>query len=526
MLRNLALASGICLSGLAFSQGNPLHSVSASLDWGPLIEIDDISDYEIIETDGDTLFIKALKSEGYLSRMSLQLIKMNKNTFDIFWTQTVVDEKFADEYPELNDFYYVDGRFMILSSCYLDDQEQFVRLRQFVNNDGSTTPYEVIGSIKAEDEDDGYFYLYFDENREEFFYNTYQTEYDKEEDLRQHHVTILDFDLKVLFEYDHTFDYTYENCGLEEKGMDAEGNYYFLYSYPNPRYENNNDLPMYLYSIMRFDRGTSLLEEVKIPSNDYNLKTRDLILDNKNDQIVFTGLYENEKFDGPHGTFFFKVVQSTWALEYSEFTPFELSLQREYLDDDDIEDGDGLDDNLVLRRVIRRGDGGLLCLYQINYYTKRRVRTENGSYYEYTYVDNDLIAINHNSNGTVAWSKRIPKEFVDDTRAFQGFSITTLNDKLFIFYLDDEDSQEYWSGEDDEISDVDMNSDTYVAMVTLDISGNITYVQIEQGEDDDDLWFAPRASIGTGKSNGELIMLRRDDDDFEEIRIGRFQAAD
>ncbi|NVK28448.1 MAG: hypothetical protein HWE14_10420 [Flavobacteriia bacterium] len=526
MLRNLTLAAGLCWSSLALAQGNPLHTVSASLDWSPLIEIDDISDYDIIETDEDTLFIKALKSEGYLSRMSLQLIKMDKNTFNIFWTKTIVDEKFADEYPELTDFYYVDGRFMILASRYLEDQQQFVRLRQFVNNDGSTTPYEVIASIKADDEDDGYLYLHFDQGRKEFFVNTLPYEIDEEEDLRQHHVTILDLDLKVLFEYTHTFEYTYEYCGVREKGLDSEGNYYFLYNYPNPKYEGNNELPMYIRSVMRFNRTTSEVEEVKIPSGDYNLRTCDLIADDDNDQIVLTGLYENEKLEGPNGTYFFKIVQSTWALETSEITPFELSLQREYLDEDDIEDGDPLSGNLSLRTVVKREDGGLLSLYQINFYTKRRVRTENGSYYEYTFFDNDLIAINHNSNGTVAWSKRIPRDFSDDTRAFQGFALTTLNDKLFIFYLDDEDSQEYWSGEDDEISDVDMNSDTYVAMVSLDISGNLTYVQIEQGEDDDDLWFAPRYSIGTGRSNGELIMLRRDDDDFEEIRIGRFQVED
>jgi hypothetical protein len=127
--------------------------------------------------------------------------------------------------------------------------------------------------------------------------------------------------------------------------------------------------------------------------------------------LIAGGFYSNTQYFSIAGTFYLRIDDTTRVITAQGMKAFEKDFMREFLPEKKIKKGKELTDFYFDHFVLREDGGALLVAEQYymitNYYWDPYLYTYN---YTYQYYYNDIILVNVAADGTIEWTKKIPKK--------------------------------------------------------------------------------------------------------------------
>jgi hypothetical protein len=168
------------------------------------------------------------------------------------------------------------------------------------------------------------------------------------------------------------------------------------------------------------------------------------------------GTYGEEKTDDDiMGTFFYKLDYKTGEVSSENLEDFSKELIKEMNNSDsDKKRNQELRANINLKQIIAKPDGGSIVIFEEEYIQVVTTTNSNGgSSTSYYYHNNDLLIMNLEANGEIAWQAVIPKQqvSVNDGGMFNSFYATFYNNKVHFVFNDDmsnADSNEFKNAAD------------------------------------------------------------------------------
>lgn len=502
---------------------DPLSNLDMVINWGPLLEIEDVIHTEVVHADQNYIYLQAIEKGGFFSRLKLVLAKYDKESHELVWSIVFEDhpEHLGKECtPE--DVLVINGEFHIIYENYNRQRDESYVFKTRVFEDGSVGSLEFIAVISSDDSDEGSYRLeHFEHTDDKLLLVTHQYE---EEDNRVINASILDSSLNESWKLEIEFPFSYEFSNLEGATITKTGNLILFFAVDADEDRGDvivdDDLPNRSHLVYYIDVKTNEVSELNLGLEEYFVNNADLRLDHENGLMYVTGMYGIEKYGRISGTFFMSLDQDSVTIVKRLISPFDGATLLNFMDEGDIEDGDEVRRPFVLRDVIRRKDGGVFVLFEVYQrilHTRVDPQTHAVSSY-YTYEYGDVIVQNINQDGELEWTNVIRKAYDKGDNSFGGFQAVTSADKIHVIYLDDEDNIDYWTGEEDDIDEPRL-SKAVIAVVTMDTDGNMVYEVLGDAEDDDDLIYRPRGGVEVDGSEGEAIWIRSDEEAF---RFGIF----
>jgi hypothetical protein len=224
---------------------------------------------------------------------------------------------------------------------------------------------------------------------------------------------------------------------------EREASYYYQLISINP--ENKNEQVEY---------------EIKLPQKYITDASFSLDLNNN---PIGAGFYgdiseSGREITGIKGIFYVRINKDTKEIEAKGIKEFDADFVRELEGKRAARRGRGLSSSFDLKHFIIKSDGGGVLIGENAYvdevYTCRDPRTGMVTYgyygyygpygnancrTDYYYVNNNIIAININKDGSIKWYSNIPKYqyTVNDDGYANSFAMHTKGDKIYFIYNDD-----------------------------------------------------------------------------------------
>lgn len=250
------------------------------------------------------------------------------------------------------------------------------------------------------------------------------------------------FTVKVLDEnfekvWYKKIDLPYDEELYEHKKIqvDEEGNVYILAKiYDKVVRDKKRGKANYKYKIIALrDKGEDKIE--------YDLFLKDKFisditfkLNNKTNDIICSGFYSERNSVGIKGAFFFTVDKETKDISRDGIKAFSTDFMSNFMRERRAKRGGELN-GFDMRDIVLRSDGGAVLLAEQFFVRRYEYTNPNGSIdYRYTYYHNEIIAVNINPDGSIAWNAYIPKFQQSSSPAFSSFSKAVVKDKIYFIF--------------------------------------------------------------------------------------------
>ena len=280
-----------------------------------------------------------------------------------------------------------------------------------------------ISSVVSEDK--SHVLLYTFDTQDRFVYILYDNK--RKRVIRSQKVQVLNTDLR--------------NDIFEIKMMDSGK---FIVVLRNDRETDQSDV----VRLLVFDIALDGYKSVSMNFNSFHRKSHFLDLDNKNDRIIICGMYSEKKGKETKGYYY--INQYLDELDGNErvfFLDFDPNLQNELVHGR--KKKNRIFDDLKIREIINRQDGGFLIVSEISREFSRRNPYNNSysrsAYNGYSrrgwidYYNDDILIFNINKNNVLEWTEVLyKKQFSqDDEAAFSSFFVMKTPSRLRIIYNDE-----------------------------------------------------------------------------------------
>lgn len=209
--------------------------------------------------------------------------------------------------------------------------------------------------------------------------------------------------------------------------------------------EKNKNIPFYYFDPLTGNQSLSNLE-----FQDYVYNNIYIDYDNKNRNLVICGNYSEKLGKESKGIYVYKKnINAINVLDQPNFLPHKPSLSDELLQGKKRQRKRILD-NLLVKEIIFRNDGGLLLVSEIRKEFSRRSPynstfnrgTNSNSYTRRGWIDyynDDIVITNFDNNLNVDWTKVLyKKQFSqDDEAVFSSFYVMKTPSRLRFIYNDE-----------------------------------------------------------------------------------------
>jgi hypothetical protein len=291
-------------------------------------------------------------------------------------------------------------------------------------------------------------------------------------------LAVYDGNFNEVWGRDTKLPYARRNFSVEDYQVDNQGNVYLLgiiYTEGSNRLERRGRAT-YQYNIVAYLKDVVEPQEYKILLKDRFVS--DLTFrPSENGDLVCAGFYSEKDAKGAKGSCFFKINPKTGDMTSISTREFDFDFMTANLSDrskqqakaatdrDDKEREPELFDYQI-DKLIMRSDGGVIMIAE-QFYIEERQRFNNmgmnpwmGGRYgwydpwgwndpwswrygnrfnnqmDYYFHYNDIIVVNIQPDGEIAWSSRIPKRqvSVNDGGKYSSYTMSTVADKLYFAY--------------------------------------------------------------------------------------------
>ena len=221
--------------------------------------------------------------------------------------------------------------------------------------------------------------------------------------------------------------------------VDKQGNAYILARIYNGRRQNErNGEVNYAYKIISYQDNGEKLVEYDLEMNDAFIT--DLTFKVNRDKLTCAGFYSKKKTSNSiKGTCFFSVDIASQEILSKKIVPFEEDFLVRLMNKRRARKGRELF-RYYLDEIILRSDGGAVLIAE-QFYVVTNTYNNGGGFSAgqtttYTYHYEDIIVININPDGSVAWATNVPKEQQASTTEFSSYAHMIVKGKIHFVYND------------------------------------------------------------------------------------------
>lgn len=286
--------------------------------------------------------------------------------------------------------------------------------------------------------------------------------------------------------------YIDKEFSIEEFDVDVNGDVVVVgvkYAERAERRERKRDgKAQYDYHLLTFS-GAGGEKDHTIALSDKFLQDMTVSLDTGKSDILCAGFYGEKGSNAVRGSFFLRLDPTTKAITHQSHKAFSDDFITLYMTEKEEKKArdraERKDENLQLfeydlDEIVRRTDGGAVLVGEQYYLrvTSYTSRDANGNTYTttvYHYYYNDIIVVNIDPDGTIAWTSRIPKRqhTTNDGGYFSSYALEVKGDKLYFVYNDNGKNLFLKPGDKFEWTDF-AGKNSIVTLATVDAYGEVT----------------------------------------------------
>lgn len=223
--------------------------------------------------------------------------------------------------------------------------------------------------------------------------------------------------------------------------VDKQGNAYVLARIYNERRQNQrNGEVNYAYKILSYQENGEKLVEYDLDIDMENVFITDLTFKVNQDKLTCAGFYSAKKVaNSIKGTCFFSVDIASQEIIGKKVKAFEEDFLAKLMNKRRASKGKELF-RYYLDEIILRSDGGAVLMGEQFYVVTQTYNTGVGfnspQTTTYTYHYEDIIIININPDGSVAWATNVPKDQQASTTDFSSYAHMIVKGQIHFVYND------------------------------------------------------------------------------------------
>lgn len=329
-------------------------------------------------------------------------------------------------------------------------------------------------------------------------------------------VNVYDSEFQTIWHKSANLPFPAKSYDIEEYQVDNKGNVYFLSILSAQKAANrfsrraqNN----YQYSIVAFRQEENVqMTEYKIAIPEKFISDLTYRVTESGD-LICAGFYSDKGVSGIKGTCYFRINSTTQEMTNVNTRPFDFDFMttnlsarkrekaRQAYEKNDVAAQPELYD-YALDKLILRSDGGVILIAE-QYYIEEVYRNNNmmnypyaamGGFYnpyyynrfnnrvDYFYHYNDIIVVNIQPDGTIAWSARVPKQQIssNDQGLYSSYAMNTVADKLCFIFNDDPNNV----GSRVQYQTNSESRNTVVTVAEVDRDGKVTRYPLFQNKEE------------------------------------------
>ncbi len=358
---------------------------------------------------------------------------------------------------------------------------------------------------------------------DESHYMVYSVEMGKDENNEaptdtKFHLTVFDSKLAKKWEKDVRLPFAPNVFSVEQVKVDDNGDVFIIgieyQEKTEARASRREGKPSYKYHLYRYsDSGKDVLN---MPVELKDKFITDMQIDGApNGDIVAAGFYSEKGTHSIKGAFYISIDAKTREIKRQELTEFETSFITQYYTEKEKKKAEKKKDNAKddkdkepelysfrLDELLIREDGGATMVAEQYYmyvtsYTTYDANGRASTHTTYHYIYNDILVINFNANGSLAWKCKVPKRqySTNDGGYYSSYAMATVDDKLYFIFNDNpknlflaKDQAPYQA----------LGKEMAVVLVEVDASGNVSrelLMTTERGE----VIVRPKMCLQTGE---------------------------
>lgn len=259
---------------------------------------------------------------------------------------------------------------------------------------------------------------------------------------------VFDKDLNKLWGTEIKMPYTEEIMDNVDYQVDSKGNAYLLAKvFDEKRKEEIDGKPNYQFELMKLSKDKNSFEQYPIELEE-NFVDDLSLMEYSPGKLLCAGYYYKsvngafKRSSGISGVMFAKMDENL-NLNISEIEfpievlkDFESSREKRKLDSKDKKDNSGLS-TLTLRNIMYSKDGSFVINGEEYYLKVKTIGTGTNQTTTYTYYYENIIAMEVDPSGNIAWVNKIPKKQQGKSKwRSMSFEFFNLNGDYYYFYID------------------------------------------------------------------------------------------
>ena len=271
---------------------------------------------------------------------------------------------------------------------------------------------------------------------------------------------VFEEDLKVVWGKDVTLPYDANLFDIERFAVSNDGDAYLLgLRFEDKRRVKRQGNPNYHYEVLAYSGNGEDPNKYTIQLGDRFITDMQIEISDDGD-ILCAGFYSDLGTFSIKGVYFLRVDGLSKDIEVRSFKPFTIDDIVQHMSERKAKRTQAKMDkgknvelyNYELDDLIVRSDGGVVMVGEQFYVrvvtvttTDSKGNTSTRTTYYYYYKD--IIVVNIEPDGSIAWVQRIPKlqQSVDDGGYYSSYVLTVVDDRLIFVFNDDPRNVNYRS---------------------------------------------------------------------------------
>lgn len=391
----------------------------------------------------DSGYVYALRNDYSLFGSNEPIIeRYNQNDLGMDYSKRISHTRFDGVRLDPAAQYFIGGKILAFATWYDADKDfNFAYAEILDEHCDVIRSWTEVGRIKADRRSNrGTFYFKIAEDSSGVLIVA-NPPYEKYAD-EKFTLSFIDANLNVKWKNDILPPYKDEYFALDNYVVTDSGDVYMLATISKDQSamsrKERRITPTYYHSVLMYHPGTNELSEYEIKLDPKFISNIIMAVTDSGD-IICSGFYSNVSSNAIIGTFYMKIDKETKQVVKQGTMDFSQEFLTQFMSRKRAAKNKELYD-YNLRYLVQREDGGALLVAE-QYYeyevcsTDPKTGVQTCTYY---YYYNDIIVVNIDPDGKIAWTKKIPKLQVShgDNGYFLSFAFAVSGNELYFMFND------------------------------------------------------------------------------------------
>ena len=473
----------------------PIFSQEVSVNWGKDYKIPRRSYIKkIIGEDATGFYLLRLQGQTILKEGEIILERYSNDNVGLLYSNKLSVPKINNENVKYEQLFYLNGKLILFTSYYDKAEGTNAVYAQYLDETGrGSSNLMLISKINStQKKNTGKFEIVLSKDNSKILVcsNEPFEKYANEKISYK----VLDENLQEIWSTAMELPYLDKEFSISNHIVDNSGNVHMLAKITRKTENTEKGQANYYYTLISYFYAEDIIKEYEVSLKGKSVSDIAFQISSSGEFLVAAGFYSNTTKDqlnpGPNfgfssvfyqeqksfvaGTFYLKIDLNTQKVTARGIKDFDRSFLSEFMTDKNIDKGKELYSYLIDHFIIREDGGTILAGEQYystmvcNYDPRTGVRNCN-----YHYYYNDIVVVNINPDGSIAWTKKIPKKqhSINDHGFYSSYIFGYDESNIFVVFNDH--PKNIVLSPDNKVRYMNNPKRAIVALVTLDSEGNI-----------------------------------------------------